>query len=673
MYAEWTNQLTQIMRYTFAFSFILILWPKLIFPSITGDFAERLASRFIMMTLFLIVLGYLLVSLQLFEILAIFPIFLLMAARANIRNVFIKSSPKSKVSKGITKFYDYLEGKYDPKPEARLYLITRHNNFMAEVRQRFSRGHEWIESLMIIVVIIISGYIRFYDSMVNATPAMSDGYVTLAWIKYIDQRILFHDGIYPQGFYIWMDYLAKFSFSDPLYILKYTGPLNAILLMLGMYFAVSRWSGSRMAGLVSMIIYGLLGSVISGGSFERQASTNSQEFAFIFVIPTIYFLHQWLRDRIRRSLLVGIAGMMVVGLIHTLAYVFLGIAVVILLLIYIPLTIRERWRPIWPIMIGGVASLIVSLTPIGLGLLFGKTIHSSTGDFATSSNISTFFTELTRFDIFTLVALVIIFIWLLTIARRIREFTGPLFVGIFVLVTFFIYYLGNLFTFPGSTVITARSTELWSMMIPLGIGMAIGILFRYLRELSKNQYIEIVITALIISLILFIVPPKPIIPYKMEWNSGVEQYLKISATYRPKTWMIVSHAEEGYSLVLGKGNHTDTSEFLKKYDPLKWPLTELGATDYDRKIAKDIFVYYQKSVFRISDTIGIYALLEPIYEKREVEMQQLELWIKKHQTVNSNIAIWYEDEQLRIYHIRQPVDEKKLREQIWGEGVGFHE
>lgn len=668
MYAEWTNQLAQIIRYVFAFSFIMILWPKLIFLRIGGDMAERLASRFILMTLLLIVLGYILVPLQLFEILAIFPILSLIAARSYFWNITVMKTRRTKISEGTTKLFDWLEGKYDPKPVAKSFLKNKHQNVITEIRQKIIRIPEMTETIMILVVIGIAGYIRFYDSMVNAAPAMSDGYVTLAWIKYIDQRILFHDGIYPQGFHIWMDYLSKFSFSDPLYILKYTGPLNAILLMIGMYIAISRWTGSRMAGLVPIAIYGLLGSIISGGSFERQASTNSQEFAFIFVIPTLYFLHQWLRDRIRRSLLVGIAGMMVVGLVHTLAYVFLGIAIALLLIIYIPLTFRERFRPLWPIIIGGVASIIISITPLGLGLLFGRTIHSSSGDFATSSNKNVFLPELASMDIATLAALVIIFIWILKHSRRIREFTGPLIAGLFVFVTFIIYYFGNLFTFPGSIVITARSTELWSVMIPVGIGTAIGIIFKYIRAWSKHQYLEIAATGLIIGLILIIVPPKPIIPYKMEWNSGVEQYLRLAGTFRPNTWMIISHSREGYAVVLGNGVQMDLTTFLNRYDSDQWPLTKMGASNYDRDIPQDIFIYYQKSIFKVSETNAIYPIMKPEYDQRNIDLRGLERWIERHEKVNPNLEIWYEDAQLRIYHIHQPIDEKEQREQIWGEG-----
>jgi hypothetical protein len=658
MYAEWTNQFIQIARYVFAISVLMIMWPKFIFTQQAGDLVERLISRFIHMTLLLIIVGYILIPLQLFETLAILPILIVIAARSHIWKLFARSTRITKLSLGISKLFDWLEHKYDPKPTVQAFLKNKGQNVLTEIHRRISRVPQLLESVLITVVIILAGYIRFYNSIVHAAPAQSDGYVTLAGIKYIDQNILFYDGIYPQGFYMWLDYLSKFSFTDPLYILNYTGPLIAMLLMVGMYVAISRWTASRMAGLVTITIYGLLGSVISGDFLTRQAVTNSQEFAFIFVIPTIYFLHQWLRDRIRRSLIVGIAGMMIVGLVHTFAYVYLGIAVILLLLIYIPLTYRERFRPIWPVLIGGIASIIISVVPLALGLLFERTIHSSPSDLTTGDNSHIYISDLTVTDKATLFAVAIVLIWIIFHRRKIREFTGLLFASLFVFVTFALYYFGHLFTLPGGVALTSRSVQLWTMMIPVGIGAAVGILFRFFRQWGKNLHLEIIATVVMISAIIIFVPPKPIIPYKMQWNSEVEQYLKISNTYRPRTWMIISPAEEGHALVLGNGHHLDTNDLVSKYDPNEYPLTQISEPDYDSKIVPDLFIYYQKSVFRTSETF--------IYEKRQLEMKLLEQWLHTHEAVNPNLSIWYEDDHIRIYHIHQPLDEKARREQIWG-------
>jgi len=655
MYADWSNQLFHLLRYFMAFAFLMILLPKMIFRYSGGEFVERLVANFIGMTFLLIVSGYLLVAFKLFELLAIIPVLSLLAFRGLIMPSF-----------SIEKMYDWLEGKYDLWPDVRTHLKLKIRQTIAEFYSRINRIMPLLESMLLMFVFGIAVYTRFYDALVHAAPAMSDGYVTLAWVKYIDQRVLFHDGIYPQGFHIWMDYLVKFSFSDPLYILKYTGPLNSILLMAGMYLAVSRWTKSRTAGIITAAVFCLLSGLIYGDDLVRQASTNSQEFGFIFVIPTIYFLHRWLQDRVRWALWTGIAGMAVVGFVHTLAFVFLGIGVFSLIIIYFPLTIWERIRPLWPIIVGGISASAVSVIPLGLGLLFGDELHSSSEDFATSRNTFVHLPVLRLIDYFALSALVILSLWLIVRYRRIREHTGILLIGVFSAFIFMIYYFGNLFTFPGSEVITARSADLWSIMIPLCTGSGVGVILKSFQGLKHQNHWQLGITVLIIAYFIIEIPPKPIIPYKMEWNSGVEQYLAISNHFSPRTWTVVSPSREGYAVVLGQGVQMDTAAFLKTFDPQKYPLTVYGASDYDHSVTDNVFIYVQKNIFEVNPSNAIYPLMKPEYEQRKIQTQQMNQWISEQRKVDKHLSVWYEDHNLIIYYIRQNDDQNNQNSEIWG-------
>lgn len=628
---------------------------------------ESVAARFILMTLTLIIMGYFLVMIKLFEMLAIIPILCLLAIRSSYRAVHAKQRNKATRSLFV-KMYDWLENKYNPWPDIRLWGQQQIRMRWERMLDVLRKPQHVLEMSLLLVIVVISAYIRFYDAVVNAAPAMSDGYVTLAWIKYIDQRVLFHDGIYPQGFHIWMAFVAKFAMIDPLYILKYTGPLNTILLMLGMYLAVSRWSRSNAAGLIALIVYSLFYAYVSEGFYERQVATNSQEFGFVFVIPTLYFLHHWLQNRYRWALVAGIAGMMVVGLVHTLAYLLLGIGVLILLLIYIPLTWRDRFRTLWPILAGGFGSILVALAPIGVGLLLGKSFHSASENYATSRNFTVDFPELGVVDWAAMAAIAILLLGSMMTMRRIREFTAPLLVGLFAAVILAVFYYGTLFSFPGSTVITSRSTELWAMMIPLSIGTACGQLLRPLEKVNWRWRFNTAIVTLLLAASCIAVPPKPIVPYKMEWDSGVEQYLQIRDKHLPKTWTIVSHTGEGYAVVAGSGFQTDVSEFLQKYDPEQYPLVSMDEEGHVGNPTEHIYIYYQKNIYQLSESLSIYTLMEPIYEQRKQEMERLDEWLRQHKQVNPDLSIFYEDENLRIYYIHQPISKQQQVERIWGEG-----
>lgn len=673
MYSDWTNQLEHLTRYFLAFGFLMVFVPKLVFRRADGGLAERIMIRFMLMAVLLILLGYVLVLLRLFEVLAIVPALLVAIFRRPILDLLrygkIRREADASAPGWVIRTLDWLEGKYDLRAAWRQTVRRKWQSWREEAVDRFRDWRSLFETVLLLFVLGLSAWIRFQDAIVSAAPAMSDGYVTLAWMKYIDQRILFHDGIYPQGFHIWMAYLFKFASVDPLYVLKYTGPLNAVLFIVGLYLAVSRWSGSRLGGIMAALLFGLLGDWVVGASaLERQAATNSQEFAFVFIFPTLLLLQRWLRDRDKSALAGGIAGMMLTGLIHTLAYVYLGIGVALLLLIYVPLTVKERFRSLRRVIGGGLLSVAASTVPLGIGMLLGRSLHSSSAEFAVAQNTNHFIPELWPIDYIGLAAIGVIGLWLLTRLRRLRAHTGPLFIALFAAVTFLIYYGGSLFEFPGSIVIAARSSELWGMALTAVIGTACGIVFRAMEVRRWVGTVQWLAVAGVLVVVLRIAPPEPIVPYKMEWDSGVEQYLRISESFLPRTWHLVSPSREGHALVLGKGYPMDLTLFLDTYDPDKWPLTKNGEQEPDRGMSHNVFLYHQKEVFRVDESNSIYPLLEEDYEQRELDKARMADWIARHRHVNPDIRIWYEDDHLIIYYLHRPVDRQEVYEQIWGEG-----
>lgn len=674
MYPDWTNQAEHLVRYFAAFGLLMILFPKLVFRRVEGGLTERIAIRFMLMTVFLILLGYTLVILRLFEVLAIMPAILIAVFRRPLIDLlrYRKSGNRRRENspEWVIRLLDWLEGKFDMRAAIRNKLLDKLRQWRGEVAVRLKNVRNLSETLLLLAVLAISAWIRFYDAVVSAAPAMSDGYVTLAWMKYIDQRILFHDGIYPQGFHIWMTYLFKFAAVDPLYVLKYTGPLDSVMFMLGLYLAVSRWSGNRLGGIAAAAVYGFLGDWVVGSAIERQTATNSQEFAFVFVFPTLLFLYCWLRDRDRFALAGAVAGMMLVGLVHTLAYVYLGIGVFLMLLIYVFFTVKERFRSLRPVILGGILSVVASVVPLGIGLLLGRSLHSSSANFAVSQNDGVYVPYLWPIDYVGLAAVGFILLWLLPQIRRLRAHTGPLFVAMFSLLTFVIYYFGGRFSFPGSTVITARSSDLWGFALTVAIGTAIGLLFRSLDVRRWTGSVHLLVAAAGVAGLLLYAPPEPIRPYKMEWDSSIEQYLTISESFRPKTWHLVSPSREGYSIVLGSGYHIDTTEFLDTYDPDTWPLAKYGEASPDTNLSSDIFIYYPNQIFKVSEQNAIYTLLEADYEQREMDKSRLDEWLERHRRVNPDIRIWYRDEVLTVYHLHRPKDRQSIYEQIWGGGTG---
>jgi len=664
VYASFSNHLDQGLHYALAFAVLFWLWPKLLFRRVEGDAAERAAANYILMVLTLIGLGYLLIVTKLLELLTLVAIFGLWALYRWARGVSNEKRTEM-LSAVATLALDYFEKKFSLRELARSWVVKQSDEVKREWRQRVGFSGALVETALLLAVMAGAIYVRFYDAVVYSVPGMSDGNVTLLWMKLVDKKLLFEEGIYPQGFHIYLDMLFKFSFIDGLYIQKYTGPFNSILALLGLHFIVSRLTGSRLAGVAAAFVFGWLGA-LTGNGWERQAATNSQEFAMVFVFPALYFYHRYFLTGVRQYLLIGTAGVLITGLVHTLVFGFLVMAVAILAFVHWIGGIRKMTAPTLLVIATGAAAGVLSLVPIGAGLLLGKEFQSSSQDFLTSQIAGRpSFPLLHPLDRAAVGAAALLTVGGLAAWRKPAVRPALLFGGLFTAVAFLLYYAGGYLT--RSTVIASRAGDLWAYVLPFAIGMALGAAAAPLSRFRPARAALPVLLAGAMAFSLVRYPLEPIVPYKMQAEAQVEQYLRISEIHRPKTW-ILFHQSESYALVEGVGIHNYIGNFLKWYDPRHKYLTRYGEREPDRDIPNDAYVFFEKKVYRVGKDVGIYVLMEAEYERREREMKELARWIEAYEKANGPIEIFYEDDALRVYRFHRPLTRDEVMEQIWNSG-----
>jgi hypothetical protein len=667
MYAQFSNQLIHLLHYFFAFAFLMIILPKVIFKNRhQGDPLEQIVVNYLKMVFFTIIVGYVLILTKLFEVLSLLAIwssliwykYLSYKSGRNRQEVFTSIN---------TWFYDYLDGLFRIGRLLLQNLKTTLLFWKHSITTRFSNFQVISELLVLAFVFISAAYYRFYDALVHAAPAMSDAYVTLAWIKYNSSRKFedfFHDGIYPQGFHINMALLHKFAAIDELYILKYTGPLISMFTMLGFYFVVSRFTGRKIPGIVSALVYGLCGHLISESAWIRQASTNSQEFAFVFILPTLYFFYQYLHNGKKENFWAGATGLAITGLVHSFAQGFAGLGLLALIAAAILLNTRKYIRQSIEISIAGAASLAIAAFPLGMGFLLGKSLNDSSSAFLTST-LKTPITIpiLHGMDYVALVSLaILVFFFGISLKTR-KESLLLLFSIFFIAGTFFINEFGGKIT--NSTLITSRAGDLWALAVPYCIGMGVYVLFKLFTKLRKRETLELACTVILIVLIMVFIRPTAIQPYKMESDHSVEQYLRIAGSYPAKMWMVVSQ-KEGYDLVFSNGYHLLMKDFLPKYDPTKPPLTIVGENAPDAKIPLDTYIYREKNIFEVSKDNVIYSTEKLVYEERARQMIQLGQWVDSYKNAGNTIEIFFEDNDLIIYHIHREQTKEEKNAKIWG-------
>lgn len=659
-YSSPANQLYALLHYSFALWLLFLLWPKLLFREWPEDRLGYRVSLFIKAVCLYIVIGYVLTALQLYELISVAAVLLLLSARRFWRKGGHEARRQAGLNLNVW-FYELLEIGFRLKTR---WMAYRGKLTMA--RKEVKGMQAWkagtIQRIGLVAVAAGSAYLRFYDAVRSAAPALSDGAVTLAWMKYINARILFHDGIYPQGFHIILSLLSKFAAIDPLYILKYTGPLNGVLMVFSLYFSVSRMTGSRTAGLFAGALYGLGGTFLFGGDWERQAATNSQEFAFIFVFPAITFLLEYLKRGEREALRVSAAALTAAGLVHSLVFAFAGMGVGVALIASALTPSSRSWRRMGMAALAALGTVLASYAPIQLASWAGVPYNESAAEFLTDTT-TVGYPELAVSDYAGLAAIGLTALAGLAFWKDNRIRLEEWFTVGFGTASFLLFYAAPALT--GSTLLAARSESLWMLALMFCIGFAWQPVCRVIRPLRTHRRLEALAGLSLLVAAVCYIRPQPIVTYKMDWESMFRQYLKISAEHPPKTWTVFSQ-EEGYSLIYGIGWHQYIGTLVKQYDPAGTPLTRNGQDEYDPDVTRHMYVIEEKEVFKLPETTSVYAILKARYDKHEEEKILLKNWLDRYSEVHGKPPVYYEDEHIRIWYLERPEAKDKTQRRLWG-------
>ena len=641
------DQFENLIRLGIAFVTLFVLLNTLIFHE-EGEGGERFFSRYVKMVLLVIIGGYGFVIIKLYEMIslftmiALFSIFWRMPSGKRLQTLKARSSLI-----GII-FYETLDGNFSLgdwiKQKIKKKREVLYKSFVSMIKDPYN--------LLLLIVIGGATYLRFYDTLSSAAPGMSDAAVTLAWMKYISQRILFYDGIYPQGFHIYLATLQKFAGSDPIYILKYVGSFNGVFTTITLYYFTYKLTNSKSTGIITAFVFGILSPFLPG-EWARQASTNSQEFALAFIPLCWLFTIQYLQTKEKRYLWTAATAFSVTGLTHSLIYGLMAAGVVFIILTYFVFGIRKNFRAVYHLAAAGVVSGIISSIPMIIGLVMKKPFHGSSAEYLTASSVVTYIPRLNYIDYAAIICIGLIFL-LLVLHRWLKERPEPLvFLILFSSFALFSYlYLGVI---TGSTLISSRIYLLWMMVICIVIGAGWYALVTSFRIILFKPLEWTLCLALLISATVYY-KPTPSMPYKMLHDSMINQYIAISKEFTPTDWMMISN-EEGYAIAFGKGWHMQLYNFIDDYSPRTGKLVN-QANPQEIIETENILILEEKVVFEPP-----LSIVKPLVEKRTEYYQKLREWVEVYNQYHDNLTIYYEDENLRVYYIYQP--EKKEFNKIW--------
>jgi hypothetical protein len=121
----------------------------------------------------------------------------------------------------------------------------------------------------------------------------------------------------------------------------------------------------------------------------------------------------------------------------------------------------------------------------------------------------------------------------------------------------------------------------------------------------------------------------------VEYDSFLKNALRIRRDYAPLTWTIVSYVPQ-YPQVLGRGFHINTQDFLEAVSPegSKVPLS-----------TPKTFIFLEKR-FHKFEGVG-----EWYYQYRPDVQRALQEWIVRYRATYGDMSLWYEDQNVLIYLI----------------------
>jgi len=649
--------LLNFIKYIFTYALLFVLIPRFVFIYDKEDTTKSIVANYVKMMFWVIVFGYITILLKLFEGITMVAILLLSIAYKYYKLKIASGNVKKDVRDILNiLFINHIEeterierkllGWFDDKTERANRIIANY----------FGDGWVFLHTMIIALLLIYSGYLYLYSIFANIAPAASETFTSLLWMKYIAYRILFAGDIYPQGFYIFLETLHKFALMDQVYIVNFAGPVNSLTIALGMYFFISRTINSKIGGIFSIVIYGMLGSMFIN-VMPSLVAANPQQFAFVFIFPVLYFYYDFINNSRWEDFVVAFLGATVIGLIHPLAFVFLGVGLISLCLANIVRDAKNKIYKAFEVFVIMLISAILSVLPMAIGFLMGKPFNT-----ASLNLINTFLDEvkmpaLRVFDYIAIGCMLLVFISLIPAFKNKKLFIAKLWILIFSVISFLAYYYIALFT--NNSYFVESASTLWSLIIPIIVSFGIIVILDIIGLIIEGKFIGYSIVIATIALIFIYLPQSPIIPQKVENNSTVEEYLKISKTFRPTQWMIINW-QEGYTLAFGNGFHMNISDFINIYNPEEEKLIDHTVEPEKSLKTEDIFVFYQKNIFHANEDVESVE-----YQTKLEENIRLSQWLEKFQATHNNISLYSSDDDLEIWRIHQELDKEDMKRRIW--------
>lgn len=525
------------------------------------------------------------------------------------------------------------------------------------------------------LIICAAAFIRFRYSICFARFSYADPYEHLIWAKYLGLNQLYVDDIYQLGYHTVISALAELFLVDPYWIVRFIGPLAAVLLLLSVYyFALKVTRRNYVASLLCLMVYGLVTHADFPSLFYRQTTALPMEFAAIFILPGLYFLWLYFNTGRLKYLILFSETYAITVFVHLYASLYFTIWVCVFTGVAL-LVLKLNVRLILKAVAGCICAGTFAMLPIGIGLLSGagfwgagmeyiqESISPKTGGHPFFSFDFSLLTHNLFLDITIPVLLLLVFGWLVKKLRS--EDKLSLAVGATAAVGLVLYRAPELglptLTETGRTGVFLA--PLLAVLYSSGLDTFQKLLPAFPETIKRIKVVAFQV--LVLGLCLLIIrtyPPTSFFHNVTEYDAAARNYLAIKEKYPALDWTIVAPTEQ-YQQAYGSGWHYEILRFVQDFTP-----EEVSRPDFQLPIpTHHIFVFTEKiplgSERRITEADASRELekegdnpFNQFYrdpdQRTIVEAKAVQL-MESYRKTHQGVEIFYEDREMKIYYIYQ--------------------
>jgi len=575
---EWSS-VAMLVKVMFLFSLLFVLLPALaVRPDRDrhGLFLDRLFIPLIHSTVFIMIAVHLLVVVKLFETFSL----ILVCLAALI--YCIRRQGRKRLGDPGTRALSELFDLSESWAEFRRKLADYGRHLQETAKSgaaaflRTMRTKPFIIGC-ILLTLGIAFYMRARHTLVHYYFGASDPYVHLKWGKFLQKNVLYVDGVYPYGFEAMLAALSRFFLIDMYELIRFIGPLTALLIFLSIGYAVLKITGNLYAMFIAMFAYAFCSLLPeSYSAIWRQVSALSMEYGMIFLLPGIVFWLLFIRSKNRAYLLLAAECLFLCVIIHPFAAAVQGVSIAIVGAVRFGRLWREKLLS-GALLYFGIAG-VLGVAPLGIALAVGVPFPGSEyveGTITTETGTGQTFLQaafgwMSRADVIAAGAILLLTAAMLVLYVRIRRsLSGPaadLPAILAVCCVFFVLYRSNEFGIP-LLVPLDRLGLFSSVLFAYLLGTLVYAVSRLFEFRMRRAYVSALLSlGLAAGILLTGHTLKTPVGDRYQYDGAVLAYLSIKEQFDAADWTLVSPIEE-YPMVEAFGYHTNLWEFVRDMSP----------------------------------------------------------------------------------------------------------